>query len=326
MAKTLYRYNIKTCTYDKVEVTAKSKALRFAAIFLASSIVALSALYTLHQHFESPKERLFKAERLQLEMNWAEIIKEINNVRSKLTNLQAHDEDFRVILELDSLTKEIREAGTGGNDQLAFLQSQNLIFRDKIIEAYKKINKLKAQLQLQESSLDTLGKYASDRDMFLARLPAILPVKQEELRRISLVYGERMHPTLNKLMDHKGLDFMGPYGTSIYATADGVVISTLKSSSFGNVILIDHGNGYKTRYAHLYRIKPFAVKKGQAVKRGELIGYMGSTGRSAGPHLHYEVLKDNEQVDPNGFFELDLDTLAYAKLLELAKKDTQPLD
>ena len=179
-------------------------------------------------------------------------------------------------------------------------------------------------MQIQDASFDTLMLYALKRDEFWASIPAIQPVENKNLRRISTVFGMRLNPVLNRWMPHEGFDFMGTTGVPIIATGDGtVVLSQMTFGGYGNQIIIDHGFGYKTRYAHL---NTFNRKRGNKVKRGEIIGYMGNTGRSAGVHLHYEILKNGVRVNPIGFFERELDESDLARLLENAKSNTIVLD
>jgi murein DD-endopeptidase MepM/ murein hydrolase activator NlpD len=284
-------------------------------------------LFAYYKYYPTPKEDLYVSDREVLDIQWDILQQEVKFIDKAIADLQLNDHELREILELKDLPDEIRAAGIGGDNQITSLMNQNLKFEEQIVDAYQKISKLKAQLNIQGLSLDTIAKYADARDHYWAHIPAIQPVDHKDLRRFSPVYGMRLNPVLGKWMPHKGLDFMGERGIPIYATGDGVVkLAQMTYGGFGNLIVIDHGYGYKTRYAHLSRVQPFNVKKGDVVKRGQVIGYMGSTGRSAGIHLHYEVLKDNVQVNPIGFFQLELETESYRKLLLLAKENVAPMD
>jgi murein DD-endopeptidase MepM/ murein hydrolase activator NlpD len=327
MTKIKYYYNEETCSYEPVERSVKSKVFLALAYVFVAALIGAAGLYSFYHYYPTPKEELLISNREKLDIQWDILQHEIGFINEAIVDLRMDENELREILELKDLPDEIRDAGIGGDNQIASLQNQNLKFEAQIIDAYQKISKLKAQLTIQGLSLDTIAKYANARDLYWAHIPAIQPVDHKDLRRFSPVYGMRLNPVLGKWMPHKGLDFMGERGIPIYATGDGkVILAQMTYGGFGNLVVIDHGYGYKTRYAHLNRIQPFNVKKGDKVKRGQVIGYMGSTGRSAGLHLHYEVLKDNVQVNPIGFFQLELDHESYKKLLLLAKENVAPLD
>lgn len=327
MAQKKYYYNEETCQYELIKVSSKTKTLRISLYLLGAAIVAVSALLLIFKNNPTPKEISLTKERQHLDMQWQMLDREYVNLVASLEEIQFEDHDFREILDLEELPEEIREAGIGGNNSVEELEDANLKFKEELVERYQKIDKLKAKLNVQKLSLDTLSKYAEKRDHYWSHIPAIQPVDNKDLDRLSTVYGMRLNPVLNKMMPHKGFDFMADPGTPIYATGDGVVIlARMTYGGFGNQILIDHGYGYKTRYAHLNRTKPFNVKVGDRVKRGQVIGYMGNTGRSAGPHLHYEVLENGRQVLPLGFFQRELEPQAYDRLLSLAKENSEPMD
>ena len=292
-----------------------------------AAVFEVSVLFGYYKYSETPKEEMLITTREKLNIQWDIMMHEIGFINRAITDLQLDDHELREILELNDLPPEIRAAGIGGDNQLNSIRNQNLKFEEQIVDAYQKITKLKAQLSIQGLSLDTIAKYAAERDNFWAHFPAIQPVDHKDLRRFSPVYGMRMNPVLGKWMPHRGLDFMGARGIPIYATGDGTItMAQMTYGGFGNLVIIDHGYGYKSLYAHLNRMQPFNVKKGEKIKRGQVIGYMGSTGRSAGLHLHYEVHKDNVHVNPIGFFQLELELESYRKLLLLAKENTAPLD
>lgn len=324
MGKVQYFYDPETCNYEPVKPSKRRFFGHMFLYLLTALILAFGTLYILDHYYPTPKETRLKLEQENLELKWELLDKELENLNSLIEALWIHDEEIRIILELDSLPANIRMAGIGGVIALNDLLNNRLIYEQKILTAYERLKKLKAKLQVQKASLDTLMNYANKRDKFWASLPAIQPIENKDLRRLSTVYGMRLHPIYKKWTPHRGLDFMGVTGVPIYSTGDGVVkLAQMTHGGFGNLIAIDHGYGYITRYAHL---NAFNVGRGQMVKRGDLIGFMGSTGRSAGIHLHYEVLKNGVQVNPIGFFEKELNEEAFAKLLEKAKQVTVPLD
>jgi murein DD-endopeptidase MepM/ murein hydrolase activator NlpD len=327
MTRVKYYYNKETCSYDILEVSPITKVLKVSLYLFVATVMAVGGLFGYYYNNATPKEELLITSRQKLDIQWNILKQEIGFINQAIVDLQLDDHELREILELNDLPAEMRQAGIGGDNQINNIRNQNLKFEEQIIDAYQKISKLKAQLSIQGLSLDTLAKYAAARDRFWAHIPAIQPVDHKDLRRFSPVYGMRMNPVLGKWMPHRGLDFMGARGIPIYATGDGVItMAQMTYGGFGNLVIIDHGYGYTSRYAHLSRIQPFNVKKGDKVKRGQVIGFMGSTGRSAGIHLHYEVMKDKAHVNPIGFFQLELEQEAYRKLLLLAKEHTAPLD
>ena len=327
MAKIKYYYNEESCSYEPLKTSTRIKLLRISLYLFAATLIAVLSLIGYYKYNSTPKEDYLSSSREKLDIQWDILKHEVKFINEAIAELHLNDHELREILELNDLPQEIREAGIGGDNQILSLQNQNLRFENRIVDAYQKISKVKAQLNIQGLSLDTISKYAESRDHYWAHIPAIQPVDHKDLRRFSPVYGMRMNPVLGKWMPHRGLDFMGERGIPIYATGGGVVkLAQMTYGGFGNLVVIDHGYGYKTRYAHLSRVQPFNVKKGDVIKRGQVIGYMGSTGRSAGLHLHYEVLKDNIQVNPIGFFQLELDHESYKKLLVLAKENVAPLD
>jgi murein DD-endopeptidase MepM/ murein hydrolase activator NlpD len=327
MTKIKYQYNKETCSYEIVETSPLVRVLRVSLYLFMATTLATAGLFGYYKYNATPKEEMLVTNRQQLDIQWDILKHEFSFINEAIADLYLDDHELREILELNDLPEEIRRAGIGGDNQLSNIRNQNLQFEKLIVDAYQKISKLKAQLTVEGLSLDTIAKYAAARDRYWAHIPAIQPVDHEDLRRFSPVYGMRMNPVLGKWMPHKGLDFMGERGIPIYATGDGVVkLAQMTYGGFGNLVVIDHGYGYKSLYAHLNSLQPFNVKKGEKVQRGEVIGYMGSTGRSAGLHLHYEVHKDNIAVNPIGFFQLELDTESYKKLLLLAKENHAPLD
>jgi murein DD-endopeptidase MepM/ murein hydrolase activator NlpD len=327
MTKIKYYYNKETCSYEIVKISLLIKLFRVLIFLTIATAIAVASLFGYYYNNATPKEEMLVNNRQKLNIQWDILKHEIGFINEAIADLQIDDHELREILELNDLPEEIREAGIGGNNRINTLRNQNLKFEKQIVDAYQKIAKLKAQLNIVGLSLDTIAKYAAARDHYWAHIPAIQPVDHKDLRRFSPVYGMRMNPVLGKWMPHRGLDFMGARGIPIYATGDGTIrIAQMTYGGFGNLVVIDHGYGYKSLYAHLNHVQPFNVKKGDKVKRGQIIGYMGSTGRSAGIHLHYEVHKDNVHVNPIGFFQLELEQESYRKLLLLAKANTAPLD
>jgi murein DD-endopeptidase MepM/ murein hydrolase activator NlpD len=214
----------------------------------------------------------------------------------------------------------MREAGVGGVEP-AYLKEAKLY--PAIAETFRKIEKLNHQVDVQKQSFDELIHVADRKLTMWASRPAIQPISNKQLNRLHTTYGSRMHPIFNTERDHKGLDFSAPRGTPVYATGNGRISMAYFSGSYGNVVYVDHGFDFETRYAHLNR---FIVHQGEFVKRGQIIGYVGNTGISASPHLHYEVLVNGSHINPINFFQRDLSNAEYEKLIRLSSGEKASLD
>ncbi len=286
---------------------------------LAIAIVMISNLY-----FDSPKEALLKKENDELRLYYEMMEKDVSRLNDMLTVLQDRDDNiYRIIFEAEPIPSTIRQAGVGGTERYKELLEKGLKREDLILSNLQKIDQLKKQMYIQTKSYDDIIRMANDKEQMWASIPAIQPISNQELKRMASGFGYRMHPIYKVRKLHTGCDFSAPRGTPIYATGDGEV-SLVRSqySGYGKEVEIDHGYGYVTKYAHMDK---FNVKKGQKVKRGEIIGYVGNTGGSTAPHLHYEVIKDRKKVNPMNFFYQDLNAEEYEKLLELASRENQSL-
>jgi murein DD-endopeptidase MepM/ murein hydrolase activator NlpD len=308
--KVRYRYNHQTCRYDPISFSRayrKRKAFLFSlgALFLS---IAVFNFYLLH--FDSLDEWYLTLKNRQLLNEWKKIDLEIQQVSQRVHQLSENDDTYyRSLLRLEPLSATQRDAGAGGHSLTLGSLLPNLQF---INHHYVQLLRLQQQLQVQQESMNELEQAAHAQKELLASVPAIQPVHSKQLDRLHLTYGERLHPLFFVLREHKGLDFSAAKGTPVYATGDGQVLNAYFSSSYGNVVYLDHGFDYETRYAHLTR---YVVSIGQNVKRGDIIGYVGSTGHSKSSHLHYEVLYKGEHVNPINFFDRHLHPQEYDKLI-----------
>ena len=324
MDKHKYYYNPETCRYERIKKTKKDIFLRsigFITIVLISSFILLNIYDT---YFESPKIVQLKKENQELQTHYEILNKEVNVAYKMLNNLEERDDNvYRIIFEAEPIPSTIRQAGIGGINRYKELIEGNLEREDIIIDNYAKIDELKRKLYIQTKSYDELLEMANNKEELVAAIPAIQPVNNKDLKRVSSGYGNRIDPFLKVKRMHYGQAFSLPKGSPVYATADGRV-SIFKSSfgGLGKYIYIDHGNGYKTVYAHLDK---FNVRRGQKVKRGELIAYSGNSGRSTAPHLHYEVHKNGKKVNPINFFFNDLTPNEYEEVIKLASVENQAL-
>ena len=324
MSKDKYYYNPKTCKFERIKKTKKEifiNIIGFLLIVLFSSFLVLNIYDT---YFESPKIVELRKENQELETHFEILNKEVNVAYKMLENLEERDDNiYRIIFEAEPIPSTIRQAGVGGINRYKELIDGNLKREELLVDNYIKIDELKRKLYIQTKSYDELFNMANNKEDLIAAIPAIQPIYNKDLRRVASGYGMRIDPFLKVRRMHYGLDFSVKKGTPIYATADGKVV--IIKSSFGGLgkhIYLDHGNGYRTVYAHLNK---FNVKKGQKVKRGELIAYSGNTGRSTSPHLHYEVHKNGEKVNPINFFFNDLTPSQYEEVIRIASIENQAL-
>lgn len=247
----------------------------------------------------------------------------MDQIQDVMANIEDRDNNiYRLYFEANPIPEEQRKAGFGGINRYKDLEGFE---NSKLItETSKRMDVLTKRLVVQSKSLDEIAKLAKEKESLLAAIPAIQPVANEDLSRIASGYGWRTDPFTKVRKFHYGMDFTAPRGTPVYATGDGRVIrADNRSTGYGNHIRIDHGYGYTSLYGHLYK---YNVRRGQQVKRGDVIGFVGSTGRSEAPHLHYEIFKDDEKINPINFYYGNLSPEEFSEVLEKAQRENQSLD
>ena len=323
MSKIKYYYDTKTLSYKPIESTGIDKFKKFIVYLTSSAILAFFTLLIFFQYFDSPKEKRLKGEINHLLSQYEIINNDLEKIELVLDDIQKRDDNiYRTIFEADPIPTSIRKQGFGGVNRYKKLSGYSN--SDLIINTSKKIDQLTKQLYLQSKSFDEIIELAKNKSKMLASIPAIQPVANKDLKRMTSGYGYRIHPIYKTRKMHYGMDYSAKVGTEIYATGDGVISKVKKSKrGYGNYVKINHGFGYETLYAHMSK---YIVKKGQKVKRGEVIGYVGNTGISTAPHLHYEVRKDNKKINPVNFYFNDLTPDEYEKMLELASQPNQSFD
>jgi murein DD-endopeptidase MepM/ murein hydrolase activator NlpD len=293
--------------------------------YLATGLVfATIVIVFAYRYLDSPKERQLLRENENLKIQYEILNKRVELLAAVLEDLQQRDDNiYRVIFEAEPIADNIRKAGFGGVNRYKSLEGFDN--SQLVIEATKKIDRLAKQMYIQSKSFDEVFNLAKNKEAMLASIPAIQPVSNKDLTRVASGFGYRTHPIYKIQHLHTGLDFTAPVGTEIYATGDGIVkeVNT-DSRGYGNHIIISHGFGYETLYAHLSKFN--GLKPGQKVKRGEVIGFIGNTGTSTGPHLHYEVIKNGEKINPINFFYNDLTPEEYQKMIELTSQAGQSFD
>lgn len=324
MAKIRYYYDTETCKYEPIKVSKSAMVLNVAGFLTVSLIMALGLIYAYRTNFTPVKESNLRSENSRLKLEWNILNNNLNNAYASIDELQFKDDNiYRVILDTDAIPATIREGGVGGHNKYERLLEQELEDSELIISTYQRIDNLRKKLYIQSKSYDQISDLLIEKEKMWASRPAIQPINNKELTRLHTTFGRRFHPITKVWSEHEGLDFTAPTGTPVYATGDGIITASYRSSTYGNVLFVNHGYGYQTRYAHLTN---YIVERGESVKRGQVIGYVGSTGRSEAPHLHYEVLFNYKPINPINFFQRDLDNDEYEKLIEISQQETIPLD
>jgi murein DD-endopeptidase MepM/ murein hydrolase activator NlpD len=325
MSKVKYYYDSENLAYKRIR-TKKRKKFAYVMLFLLSSALFGFLIFLLlinTSYFETPKDKIQAREIEALALNYKVLNKKIDLMNEVLEAIENRDNDiYRIYFNATPISEEERKAGFGGVNRYKDLQGYN---NSELLEnTTKRVDILTKELVIQSKSLDEIVALAKKKEKLLAAIPAIQPVKNEDLKHMASGYGYRSDPFTKIRKFHYGMDFTARTGTPIYATGDGVVYKADASlSGYGNHIEINHGYGYKTLYAHLSKYK---CRPGQRVKRGDIIGYVGSTGRSQAPHLHYEVLKNGERVNPLNFYYGSISAKEYIEISKLANQENQSLD
>jgi septal ring factor EnvC (AmiA/AmiB activator) len=323
MAKHNYKFNKESLSYVKVKKSNKQKLLNFLTYFLASVFLAIVYWFAFYTLFDSPKEKGLKRQISELKLNYELIQEDLGRMETVLQDLQERDDNiYRTIFEAEPIHSTVREAGIGGSNSYSNLE--NMENAEIVIGVKKNLDKIMKKIYVQSLSYDEVIDLAKNKEEMLKTIPAIQPISNNDLKRTASGWGYRIHPIYKIRKFHYGMDFTAPTGTDIYATGDGV-IEVLQTSKrgYGNKIIINHGFGYKTLYAHMHT---FNVKKGQKVKRGDIIGTVGNTGLSTAPHLHYEVFLNNKKVNPVNYYFNDLSAEEYERMIDISQKSGQSFD
>jgi murein DD-endopeptidase MepM/ murein hydrolase activator NlpD len=324
MARIKYHYDTETCKYERIKIRTSDVVLNLLGFLSVAFIISLGLLPVYNSYFRSDREEALHKENGELRLYYDLLSKEMQKSNQMLAALQERDDNvYRVIFEAEPIAASVRKAGVGGAERYKDLLEKGLKREDLILSAMQKLDKLKKQMYIQTKSYDDILVMAKNKAQMFAAMPAIQPISNKELTRLASGFGYRIHPIYKVKKMHTGTDFAATRGTPIYATGDGVIqVAVSNLGGYGNEVQINHGYGYVTLYGHMER---FVVKPGQRVKRGECIGYVGSTGTSTAPHLHYEVIHNGTKVNPVHFFFNDLKPAEYQKLLELSAVENQSL-
>ena len=325
MSKVKYYYDPDTLSYRPIEFTNKKRISNVVLFILASFVFGLSSLLILlnSDRINTPAEISQKRDLENYELQFEILSKKLNQIEAVVENIEERDNNiYRVYFEASPIPEEQRRAGFGGVNRYKNLEGYDN--SDLIINATKRLDVLSKQTVVQSRSLDEIERLAANKAELIEAIPSIQPIKNQDLTRMASGYGYRTDPFTKKRRFHYGMDFSARKGTPIYATGNGVVKrADNRSLGYGKHIRIDHDFGYVSLYAHLSK---YNVRRGQRVKRGDIIGYVGNTGRSVGPHLHYEIFKDKKRINPLNFYYGNLSQKEFDALLTQSRLENQSMD
>ena len=325
MSKVKYYYDQETLSYRPITVTNKNRISNIILFVLAAIFFGVTSLLILLNSdvLNTPAEIAQKRTLKNYELQFDILNKKLSQLEAVVSNIEDRDNNlYRVYFEASSIPEEQRKAGFGGVNRYKNLEGYDN--SDLIINTVKRLDILTKQTVVQSRSLDEIERLAKNKAALIEAIPTIQPVKNKDLARLASGFGYRIDPFTKVRKKHYGMDFTAKRGTPIYATGNGVIKrADNRSSGYGKHIRIDHGFGYVSLYAHLSK---YNVRRGQKVKRGDVIGYVGSTGRSVGPHLHYEIIKDNKKINPLNFYYGNLSPKEFESLLTQAKQENQSMD
>lgn len=322
MRKVYYKYNPKTQAYDRIYPTFKHRVITALRRFFANAGVAAVIFVILIMIFGLPSEKELKSENSRLLSQYKLMSRELDNALAVLEDIRMRDDNlYRVMFNADPIPEDVRQfdfAGTARYDSLESMDNARLV-----IATTAKLDLLKRQLYVQSNSFDEIVQMYKGKDEMYKCIPAIQPVANKNLKQMASGYGNRIDPIYGTVRYHAGMDFSAAVGTDIYATGDGTVEDAGWESGYGNCVVINHGYGYKTRYAHMSRI---GVRRGEKVIRGQVIGAVGNTGKSTGPHLHYEVIVKGRTVNPVNYYYMDLTPEEYDEMIKVAETRGNMMD
>src|SRR5665647_110891 len=323
MAKVKYRFNAHTLSYDKIVISFKTRFKRFIALFSTTLVSSVLIAIGILQFYESPRMRSLHKENDRLLTQYKLMYKDLSTVEKVLDEIEQRDNNlYRVIFESDPIPSTIRKAGFGGVNRYSQLESFNN--SELVIKTAEKLDVISKQAYIQAKSYDEVMQMSLNKEKLISSMPAIMPISNKSLKSTASGWGFRFHPIYKINQFHYGMDFTASIGTKIYATGDGVVKDVQSiGGGYGKFIVIDHGFGYQTLYGHM---SGFNVKPGDHVKRGSIIGFVGNTGTSTGPHVHYEVHKNGTPVNPQYYYFKDLNAQEYEKMVTISSNIGQTFD
>ena len=323
MKKIKYFYNTNTLRFEKIETPFRVRMLRIFGFVAASLVTAFICVNIIYRYFPSANEKILQEQNAALKDDYAVLQNRVVQLKQQMDELENRDNTvYRAIFESTPIPDSVRVKTMEKSKEVTLVQGLN---ENQLVSGLKdQLNNLSLRTAFMDKSYNEIAGMVKNKEKLLLAIPAIQPVSNKDLSRIGSGFGYRIDPVYKVRKFHAGLDFTSPQGTPIYATADGTVkMAGFDNSGFGNHVIINHGYGYETLYGHMVRVK---ARSGQSVKRGDVIGYVGSTGKSTGPHCHYEVHRNGVPVDPVYYFYNDVDPAQFERLQKLAASANQSFD
>ena len=321
-AKKKYKINPETLAMEQVEHGFRYWVRQTGIYILAGIVIGVLFLYLFLTFFPSPREKQLLRERASLESQLEVLNSQVDQMQVVMTDLQQRDDNlYRVLFGAEPIPLSVRQGAQRKIDyyeQLAQMTNSELA-----ADLALKVDLLEKEIYVQAKSYDEVAQMAKEQEIRMENIPAIQPVMNKDLKRVASGYGMRIDPVYHVRKFHQGMDFTAPTGTEVFATGNAKVEFAGWKQGYGNTVILDHGYGYKTLYAHLYKI---LVRKGQKVRRSDIIALVGNTGKSTGPHLHYEVRLNNKPVDPRNYYFYDLSPEEYDQMIQLSNNFGQMLD
>ena len=322
MAKKKYKINPETLAMEQVEHGFRYWVRQTGIYILAGIVIGILFLYLFLTFFPSPREKQLLREKASLESQLEVLNIQVDQMQVVMTDLQQRDDNlYRVLFGAEPIPLSVRQGAQRKIDyyeQLAQMTNSELA-----ADLALKVDLLEKEIYVQAKSYDEVAQMAKEQEIRMENIPAIQPVMNKDLKRVASGYGMRIDPVYHVRKFHQGMDFTAPTGTEVFATGNAKVEFAGWKQGYGNTVILDHGYGYKTLYAHLYKI---LVRKGQKVRRSDIIALVGNTGKSTGPHLHYEVRLNNKPVDPRNYYFYDLSPEEYDQMIQLSNNFGQMLD
>ena len=323
MKKIKYYYNTHTLRFEKLETPLRVRLLQVFGFIAASIVTGLIIIFIAFKYIDSPKDKLLRQENDDMHESYSLLRERVNQLEMQMDELENRDNSvYRSIFEAEPIPDSARVKDMEAKNEVKLVQRMG---ETELVKSMtSQLNNLSLRLAYQDQSYVEIADMVKNKAKLINAIPSIQPVSNKNLNRIASGFGYRIDPVYKDRRPHQGLDFTAPQGTPIYATADGTVKEVgFTTSGFGNRVVINHGFGYETLYGHMYRFK---ARVGQRVKRGEVIGYVGNTGKSTGPHCHYEVHRGGRPVDPIYYFYNDLTPAQFDRILKLAAAGNQSFD
>lgn len=323
MKKIKYFYNTHTLRFEKLVTPLRVKLLRVFGFITSSLVTAGIIVLVLYKYFPSSNEKRLQQQNNDLMQSYKILRNQLDATQQEMVELERRDNEiYRAIFEASPIPDSARLKAMEKRKEIQLVQNMS---EDELVSSLtNQLNGLKLRIAYQDKSYNDIDNMVKNKEKLLAAIPAIQPVSNKNLNRIASGFGTRIDPVYKVRKMHAGLDFTAPQGTPIYATADGrVKTAGYNAGGYGNHVVLNHGYGYETLYGHMVRIK---AKIGQRVKRGEIIGYVGNTGKSTGPHCHYEVHKNGRPINPVYYFYNDLNPEQFDRIVKMAAASNQSLD